>query len=433
MKTFEYHCLLDPNVQEDSNLSHRIVNLLNPGQFGFSLKEIHALKRLPGMIMPEALDLLYLSLFVFAVDRRLSRDESDDSWSRNIHMTVPVLCVEKWRHERSLLEKTLNFLSGDYWSLDFYQRRIAAFEEKAESYFRGLLIANNAPDTVCLLSGGLDSFIGAIDLLESSKNALFVSQYGGGKGVKEYQDKLITELIRHYKLKPESFLQFYAAAMSAKEDTTRSRSLLFFGHAVAVASCIRKPVKIIVPENGLISLNIPLTHSRLGSSSTRTTHPYYMKLLQKLANNLGLKAEFYNPYQFQTKGEMMLNSRNKKFLARHLNKTMSCSHPDVGRMKGERHTRHCGYCFPCLIRRAAIKHSGLKDTSGYRDVNLQKTPTAATSLNACAIGVNKFDKKHVFLKIQNSGPIEDAIPQYADLYSRGMEELKALLGEIHAP
>ena len=40
-----------------------------------------------------------------------------------------------------------------------------------------------------MLSGGLDSFIGAINLLKDGKSPIFVSHYGGGKGVKIYQDK----------------------------------------------------------------------------------------------------------------------------------------------------------------------------------------------------------------------------------------------------
>ena len=63
---------------------------------------------------------------------------------------------------------------------------------------------------------------------------------------------------------------------------------MFFAHAIALATCSSNSVKLIVPENGLISLNIPLTHSRLGGSSTRTTHPYYMSLLQELICNLNI-------------------------------------------------------------------------------------------------------------------------------------------------
>mgnify|MGYP006218458791 CR=1 FL=1 len=41
-----------------------------------------------------------------------------------------------------------------------------------------------------MLSGGLDSFIGAIDLLTHNRNIGFVGHYGGGKGVKPFQDKI---------------------------------------------------------------------------------------------------------------------------------------------------------------------------------------------------------------------------------------------------
>ena len=44
---------------------------------------------------------------------------------------------------------------------------------------------------------------------------------------------------------------------------------------------------------------------------------------------------------------------------------MSCSHPDVGRMRGESETQHCGTCLPCVIRRAAIKSAGIKDMTTY--------------------------------------------------------------------
>ena len=69
----------------------------------------------------------------------------------------------------------------------------------------------------------------------------------------------------------------------------RSRSLMFFSHAIAIASCFNKRIVLVIPENGYISLNIPLTYSRTGTSSTRTTHPHYLMLLQKLIDNFNLK------------------------------------------------------------------------------------------------------------------------------------------------
>jgi 7-cyano-7-deazaguanine synthase in queuosine biosynthesis len=430
MKINNFNCVLDETFVDDLDRSKCRINLLNPKHFEFSIK--NELEKMPGNIAFEALDLLYLSLFVFSVDRLVLRKEAEDNWSRKIHITVPVLSIKKWKTEKYLVESILNYLSGDYWDVDFYERKLLPYEDKAKSYFTDLLITGNQVKDISMFSGGLDSFIGAIDLLENSKDILFVSHYGGGKGVKGYQDILIEAITKYYKIKAESFYQFHAATISGRENTQRTRSLMFFGHAIAIASSINSETNLIVPENGLISLNIPLTYSRLGSSSTRTTHPHYMKLLQQLINNLGLQVKMSNPYQFKTKGEMLLNCKNTMFLQKNLAKTMSCSHPDSGRMLGETVTRHCGDCFPCIIRRAAIKRAGVKDTTNYRHLTLRETKTAKINLNSYNIAKNYFKPEYAFLKIQNAGPINDDILKYADLYNRGMNELKVLLGDINA-
>lgn len=77
--------------------------------------------------------------------------------------------------------------------------------------------------------------------------------------------------------------------------------LYVFSHAIAYASAMGKEIELIIPENGLISLNIPLAYTRTGTSSTRTTHPHYMKMLQELIAELGLQVKIKNPFQFKTK------------------------------------------------------------------------------------------------------------------------------------
>src|SRR6185369_8436021 len=89
------------------------------------------------------------------------------------------------------------------------------------------------------------------------------------------------------------------------EKTERGRSFLFFAMAALCASSSKSATRLIVPENGLISLNIPLTPLRVGAASTRTTHPYYMNCYQRLFKNLNLSIALENPYQFKTKGEMV--------------------------------------------------------------------------------------------------------------------------------
>lgn len=428
MNDFSLFCTLDGNVP-DGYSQHSIINFSDADDFRFSIKQ--NMKNLPNTIMPEALDLLYLSMFVFAADRKIKRELGSDNWSRNIKLTVPVLCKEKWDAQIPLVIDMLNFLSGDVWSIEFYKREPTDNEIKAEKHFARHGIQESGVSTVCMFSGGLDSFIGAVDLLAATKNAYFVSLYGGGKGTKPYQDVLINSISDTYGIDKSQFYQYYAVKIDGEEDSTRTRSLMFLGHAVALASCLRRHVTLIIPENGLISLNIPLTYSRLGSSSTRTTHPYYMSLLHKLIIDLGIDVGLFNPYQFKTKGEMMIECKDQTFLKANYCYTMSCSHPD-GERYYKRLPRHCGICLPCLVRRAAILRAGLADVSAYKDLNFTGSPTAKILLNSYKIAASKFKPQYSFLNIQSAGPITSNIDLYATLYTRGMNELTAFLEAIHA-
>lgn len=387
----------------------------------------------------EGLDILYLSLFVFAADRLLLREEANDSWCREIELYIPVLSIDKWTEAKELAEEMLDFLSGDKWKLIFRERKLTREEEKYKERYKNQKTEKVSYKTLCMLSGGLDSFIGAINLLETTDkdNVLFISHYGGGKGTTEYQNSLKKLFVEKYDISHQQFYQNYAVVIDGVEDTTRTRSLMFFAHAIVYASAMEENVTLIIPENGLISLNIPLTHTRLGTSSTRTTHPYYMKKLQLLINKLEIAINIYNPFQFKTKGEMVAECKNIDLLQNNIINTMSCSHPDVGRYIGMDQTRHCGYCLPCTIRKASLLRGGLIDTSNYFINDYQavrignKTiKIAKENMNVYKLAMANFETKTAFLKIQCSGPIEENILEYADLYKRGMLELKTYLEEV---
>lgn len=380
----------------------------------------------------KALDLLYISLAVFAADRLSLRSEADDSWSRKIDIYVPVLNYESWIENKERLEKALSFLSGDYWTVHFRTREFSKIEKEHEQKYKNSEKEKLDFDRVCMFSGGLDSFVGAIDILETEDNSktLFVSHYGGGKGTKEYQDCLKESFLEHYDLTVDNFHQFFAKVVAGVEETTRTRSFMFFSHAIAIASAFNKQIDLIIPENGLISLNIPSTFSRLGTSSTRTTHPFYLGLLQEIICNLGLQVNLINPYQFKTKGEMLNECKNQHFLKEHINETMSCSHPDNGRHHGEGETMHCGYCLPCVIRQAAIKKANIEDTNKYRDNKFEKMDIAKESINSYKLGLMRFKPQYAFMSIQQSGNISNNINEYASLYVRGMQELKEYLEDL---
>mgnify|MGYP000466512422 CR=1 FL=1 len=80
----------------------------------------------------EAIDMLYLSLAVFAADRLILRENGEDAWSREIELYMPVLCVGKWISCRSLVEEMLSFLTGDRWKICFRERKLTEIEKKAK-------------------------------------------------------------------------------------------------------------------------------------------------------------------------------------------------------------------------------------------------------------------------------------------------------------
>lgn len=378
----------------------------------------------------EALDLFYISLMVFYADCKVSRNKMPDRWTRNFMIEMPVFKKDAWDSIREILEKALNFLTGDHWHFSFRER---SYLLKGESNFKEDLLSfcssinKTETDTFCMLSGGLDSFIGAINLLHEGKHPIFVGNYNGGKGVSVYQNKVIESLISHFNYESSNFFQFYAAPLGSEENTTRSRSFMFFSHAILLASGMGHSINLCIPENGVISLNVPLTIHRVGSLSTRTTHPYYIGLLQQILDKLRIQVKMYNPFQFKTKGEMILECSDFNFLKANLQWTMSCSHPDLGRWFGEDASNHCGVCLPCTIRRAAIYRAQIQDQTIYRDENYQKKG-AEIDLKSYRLGLAQ--KCNPFFAIQKNGPINVEKDKFAALYQRGRNELQEFLNTI---
>jgi hypothetical protein len=236
------------------------------------------------------IDLVLLAAAVTAADTRISRHtESQDSWTREIDLYVPVQEPEVWTANVALIARTLGFLTGDRWRV-FFRSRHSGIGDLID---RPLELVGLSFSSVCLFSGGLDSFVGAIDLLHAKNNPLFVSHYWD---VSTSSQKVCADHIgevfgdmepRHVRARigfPDD-----QVAGSEPEKTTRGRSFLFFALAALASSGLARPV-IYVPENGLISLNVPLNPLRLGAWSTRTTHPFYMARWQELLNFLDMSA-----------------------------------------------------------------------------------------------------------------------------------------------
>lgn len=390
----------------------------------------------------EAVDLCILAAAVTAADTRITRaSESQDSWTREIDLYAPVQRPDLWTSARLLIERMLNFLTGDRWRVYFRGRpkdnRILVEHSKA--------LTRPSFDSVCLFSGGLDSFTGAIDLLEVGEKLLFVSHYWDNSTRsqiicakrlgKQYGD--ITP--RHVRARvgfPNDLVKG-----CSHEQTLRGRSFLFFSLAALAASSLNKQCVIHVPENGLISLNVPLDPMRLGAWSTRTTHPFYMARWTDLLRHLGLAMTLENGYRFKTKGEILHESRNRTFLEKNIEDTVSCSSYTKGRYKGLSQG-HCGYCVPCLIRRASIEMAFGNDPTPYVIVpdltahTLASNKAEGENVRSFQMMVDRLAKQPALASIlvHKSGPLSDypeaEIDQYADVFRRGIAEIGNMIRDV---
>ncbi|RBO53037.1 hypothetical protein DSD19_11275 [Rhodovulum sp. BSW8] len=431
-------------VQSDSDV-FEIDFLDGDLRMGFGIG--HALDQLAFLgLQPseKGIDLVVLAALVNAGDTRVSRKlNAQDGWTREIDLYVPVSAVAAWTESTGSIESMLRFLSGDRWRVFFHDRtkrtRTLAVAPKR--------LAIDGLTKVSLLSGGLDSLIGAVDLLSGSERPLFVSHYWDSETAKA-QAYILDRLENRFgkeafkSLRVRLGFDKHHLTTGETENTQRGRSFLFYSLATLAASAIDGRTTVDIPENGLIALNVPLDPLRFGALSTRTAHPHFIASMQRLIDALTLDVELNNPYRHMTKGEMVANCADKSFLEKIVANSMSCSSPAKARYK-KLSPRHCGYCVPCLIRRASLE-VGLDgdDETLYMVEDLKGHILASDQPEGEHVRSFQLMAKRIRAKpdlakilVHKPGPLHDKpdeIPDYADVFRRGVLEVAELLKGVRA-
>ncbi|MDH4201371.1 MAG: 7-cyano-7-deazaguanine synthase [Phycisphaerae bacterium] len=387
------------------------------GYFGSTL--IRDIQRVGIRPSEKVWDFNTIALAVAAADNSLTRSNSADGWTRQIELTVHLCNPGAWEPVKQKLEKTLRFLTGDFWSLNLKDDGVNPPRAKRQKRYDC--------DCVSLLSGGVDSLVGAIDLTANDHKPIFVSQVvrGDAETQRAYAGRIRSESPHFqwsHKIHPPQ---------GESEGSTRGRSIVFFAFAALATSAIEvqpgSPVDIFVPENGFISLNIPLNSGRMGSFSTKTSHPVYLKGIQNIWHAVGISINLIMPYQFKTKGEILAECKNQHLLKELVFQSVSCGKYRVYKMQ------HCGRCVPCLVRRAAFKHWGeVDETSGgyYSDqldrINQGNPDDVGAVSNACLVaeqsGIQRLISGNLSFADQERNDFEG-------VFSRGLNEVGELLRE----
>lgn len=416
------------------DLKSGILNIkLTEDKGDFSIVSVDYKTLLPYAISvnSEIRDFFFITCSVYGIDRFVNRKQhSVDGWSRELNISFPVSELKVWNSVKNDLEELFSFLTGDYWKIDFYK------SDFINPVFDLPIDFKEKYKQLNLFSGGLDSLIGAIDFLSThpKEKILLTSHYDPQmKGPLSDQTILLNKLGIKYKGKFDyvpSIKVTLSQTTTNRETTFRSRSILFIGIALLVSQ--GKGVnEIIVPENGSVSLNYPLSSSRRTSCSTRTTHSFVLDKTNLALSRLNIKSNISNPYEFMTKGEMVNNCKDLKFLKQIIGFSNSCGKRGHRVHWQDLNASHCGICMPCIYRRASLQNQ--KDPTTYGShinslipFKLKKTQDVGICLDFLKKNLSKDDIKTEL--IINGIKNIDKLNSYVDVVWRTRIELSKWFG-----
>ena len=335
-------------------------------------------QKLTGQVPPAFRDLILLASYVLAADSAVSRGDRHDAdlnakWHRRFRFVVGVQCIDLWSttEMRELLEQALGYLTDDTYSFEFVPATSGVPEQLTFSTPDGApFLSWEHVDEIALFSGGLDSLTGAAELiLEAKKNVILVSHRSATK-IQKIQRELISDLRGLSDVWGPDQVAIEVVKHDKRlrvERTQRSRSFLYVAIAGAVAAMVGRD-RVLVYENGVIAVNLPISRQVVGATATRTAHPkvlrYFTRLLEAVA---GRPIAVENPFALKTRAEVLqgLASCGGTGLIKH---SVSCAHVHAS----SRMHPHCGVCSQCIDRRFSVLAAGLREddpVEGY-DVDL---------------------------------------------------------------
>lgn len=325
-----------------------------------------------GHTLPTPLaDLLDIAAEVMWADRnskrpkmqaRLGSYRHHRGWARHIRLLLGVRNPDLWNTPsiKTALEHVLTWLTEDNWELSFEQQK---FLQRESDIKPGLFESPVSDALVILYSGGLDSLAGVVRLLQAypSQPVILVSATSPrlqpivSTHAARLQAEFGPDRVKHA---PVPFHLIWEKSKHG-EKTQRTRGFLFltFGIAEAIAC---NASRVLVCENGVGMLNLPLNRAQLGAQHTRSMNPQTLVEMNHLFSLLGFNVRCEAPHLFYTKGELCANVRDAG-LGRLCGSTISCDSFPLRRSRTSSSAElHCGACTSCILRRQAIFASHLQ-------------------------------------------------------------------------
>ena len=300
----------------------------------------------------------------------------------------------------------------------------------------------------CFRVGSIRFAVPSRSFLPARRSVALVSHRSSPK-IFGYQKQLITELKCLF---PKRLMHFPVLLtrqepLRVHEHTQRSRSFLYAALACVVAQLFGK-TRIRFFENGVVSINLPISEQVVGARATRTTHPLVLERFRRFFSAaVGEPVEVENPFVWKTKTDVIRSIVDHGCgpLIKH---TVSCTRSyDITRL----HT-HCGCCSQCLDRRFAILAA---DAAEHDPVEMYKVElltgprerpndqTMAESYVRTALELRDMDERQFFDRFGGetsrvcSGfsalKSDDVARQVLDLHHRHGQAIVDVLNAVQKP
>ena len=286
-------------------------------------------------------DLLVLCAAIEFADRRWKRPQS---WSRSLHVTVPVIDLETWQKPDVLrsLHSVLRHLTCDTWQFTFARaknlspigsRQIPLDFDKIKTF-------------AVAYSDGLDSR--AVSALSGDKDEALCIRVANKRQRRRNGDSYFTQI------------PFKVAGYRSNESSFRSRGFQFAA-VTAIAAQLSNVTCIMVPESGQGALGPVLLPLHKIYADYRN-HPTHFRKMERFVNAVqGHRVRFEQPRLWSTKGQTLrafLDLPGKT--EGDLTSTTSCW--QTRRVVNVRGRKQCGLCAACLLRRLSLHAVGVNET-----------------------------------------------------------------------
>lgn len=420
-----------------------------PDYVGLKIEDLHG--KLYKPVPRQFEDLIDIATYVYCADQAISRggidvDTFGGRWRRRFHFHIPVREPDLWNSKevKQTLVNTLSFLSEDDYDFTFTG---AVNAPGMDGYFPNFSadVLKDPPAQVVLFSGGLDSLAGAItEAVQEKRHVMLVNHRPTDKlnNVHKKLERLLADKAgrcapRHLHVHINKRRQLNKSYLQ------RARSFLYVSIGATVAEMLGQQ-SVRFYENGVVSVNLPVSVQVVGSQATRTTHPRVLagySELMRLVSRHAFTVE--NPFIWNTKAEVV-EKIVKADCADLIGASISCAHTYTF---SNEHP-HCGTCSQCIDRRFGIlaaKADSFDPATGYKsDVFTGKRPTkedrmmVALYLERAKLVagiktppelISRFPDVVRTLKYYRESP-QAAAEKIVSLHQRHGKEVKAALGEM---